>query len=182
VFRSLQELKDAIHRFLDDTNANPKPFTGTKDPSKIIAAVKRGHQVLDSVYYYHYSYTKQQESRCSVTIAVCKRGDVIDYRHVIHALRKKPMALANLGYRDQVFSRPAFARAFAALRERACKITVELALAHERACETDLANVIDAALAAGELPDLSALRSSTGGRSVTTTASIDAALVKLLRR
>ena len=32
VFRSLQELKDAIHRFLDDTNANPKPFTWTKDP------------------------------------------------------------------------------------------------------------------------------------------------------
>jgi transposase len=42
VFRSLQELKDAIHRFLDDTNANPKPFTWTKDPNKIIAAVKRG--------------------------------------------------------------------------------------------------------------------------------------------
>src|SRR5262245_8115624 len=37
VFRSLQELKDAIHRFLDDTNANPKPFTWTKDPNKIIA-------------------------------------------------------------------------------------------------------------------------------------------------
>jgi hypothetical protein len=48
VFRSLQELKDAIHRFLDDTNANPRPFTWTKDPNKIIAAVKRGHQVLDS--------------------------------------------------------------------------------------------------------------------------------------
>ena len=46
VFRSLQELKDAIHRSLDDTNANPKPFTWTKDPNKIIAAVKRGHQVL----------------------------------------------------------------------------------------------------------------------------------------
>ena len=41
-FRSLQELKDAIHRFLDDTNANPKPFIWTKDPNKIIAAVKRG--------------------------------------------------------------------------------------------------------------------------------------------
>ena len=50
VFRSLQDLKDAIHRFLDDTNANPKPFTWTKDPSKIIAAVKRGHQVLDSIH------------------------------------------------------------------------------------------------------------------------------------
>lgn len=27
VFRSLQELKYAIHCFLDDTNAHPKPFT-----------------------------------------------------------------------------------------------------------------------------------------------------------
>ena len=34
VFRSLQELKDAIHRFLDDTNANPKPFTWTRTPTK----------------------------------------------------------------------------------------------------------------------------------------------------
>ena len=50
VFRSLQELKVAIHRFLDDINANPKPFTWTKDPNKIIAAVKRGHQVLDSIH------------------------------------------------------------------------------------------------------------------------------------
>ena len=37
-FRSLQELKDTIHRFLDDTNANPKRFTWTKDPNEIIAA------------------------------------------------------------------------------------------------------------------------------------------------
>jgi hypothetical protein len=49
VFRSLQELKDAIHRFLDDINANPKPFTWIKDPNKIIAAVKRTHEVLDSI-------------------------------------------------------------------------------------------------------------------------------------
>jgi transposase len=50
VFRSLNDLKDAIHRFLDDTNANPRPFTWTKDPNKIIAAVKRGHQMLDSIH------------------------------------------------------------------------------------------------------------------------------------
>ena len=50
VFRSLQELKDAIHRFLDDTNANPKPFTWTKDPNKIIASVKRGHQSFNSIH------------------------------------------------------------------------------------------------------------------------------------
>ena len=29
-----------------------------------------------------------------------KGGHVVDYRHVIHALRKKPMALNNLVYRD----------------------------------------------------------------------------------
>src|ERR1700740_1850453 len=50
VFRSLQELKDAIHRFLADTKTNPKPFTWTKDPNKIIAAVKRGNQMLDSIH------------------------------------------------------------------------------------------------------------------------------------
>src|SRR5262245_56427836 len=45
VFRSVQELKDAIHRFLNGINANPKPFTWTKDPYEIIASVKRafGH-------------------------------------------------------------------------------------------------------------------------------------------
>jgi len=46
----LHELKDAIHRFLDATNAIPKPFTWTKDPNKIIAAVKRGQQALDSIH------------------------------------------------------------------------------------------------------------------------------------
>src|SRR6201989_2278087 len=32
-------------------------------------------------------------------------GHVVDYRHVIHALRRKPMALLNLVYRDQLFPR-----------------------------------------------------------------------------
>lgn len=91
-------------------------------------------------------------------------GHVVDYRHVIHALRRKPMALANLVYRDQLFPRQAYRRAFDALRERyddrrACKVTVELlALAHERACEAELAETIAADLDAGRLPDLAALR------------------------
>jgi hypothetical protein len=93
-----------------------------------------------------------------------KGGHVVDYRHVIHALRRKPMALANLVYRDQLFPRDAYRRAFEALRERcgdrhACKVTVELlALAHERACEAELADAITADLEAGRLPDLAALR------------------------
>lgn len=36
-----------------------------------------------------------------------KHGHVINCRHVIHALRRKPMALLNLVYRDQIFPREA---------------------------------------------------------------------------
>ena len=41
-----------------------------------------------------------------------KHSHVVDYRHVIHALRKKPMALINLVYRDP---RRAYARAYTAV-------------------------------------------------------------------
>ena len=93
-----------------------------------------------------------------------KRGHVVDYRHVIHALRQKPMALLNLVYREQLFPRQAYARAFEALlakegEKRACRVTVELlALAHDRACEAELAEAIEAVLDAGELPDPAPLR------------------------
>ena len=50
VFRSLADLQAAINRFLAETNAHPRPFTWTANPDKIIAAVKRGHQVLDSIH------------------------------------------------------------------------------------------------------------------------------------
>jgi transposase len=50
VFRSIEELQDAIKRFLVENNRDPRPFQWTKKPSKIIAAVKRGHQVLDSIH------------------------------------------------------------------------------------------------------------------------------------
>jgi hypothetical protein len=50
VFHSLVDLQAAINRFLAETNENPRPFTWTADPDLIIAAVKRGHQALDSVH------------------------------------------------------------------------------------------------------------------------------------
>jgi hypothetical protein len=93
-----------------------------------------------------------------------KHAHVVDYRHVIHALRKKPMALLNLVYRDQLFPHPAYKRAFEALlanegEKNACRTTVGLlALAHDRACETELADAIAAALDAGEMPNLDRLR------------------------
>jgi hypothetical protein len=92
-----------------------------------------------------------------------KHGHVIDYRHVIHALRRKPMALLNLVYREQLFPRRAYQRAFEALlpaegEKRACRTVVGLlALAHERACEAELADIIDAELDAGRVPDLDLL-------------------------
>ena len=50
VFRSIVELQAAINAFIAEINDSPKPFIWTADPDKIIAAVKRGHQVLDSIH------------------------------------------------------------------------------------------------------------------------------------
>jgi transposase len=50
VFRSVEELKVAINRFVAETNANPKPFVWTADPRRVLAAVKRGKQALESVH------------------------------------------------------------------------------------------------------------------------------------
>ena len=50
VFHSLVDLQAAINPFLTEHNKSPKPFVWTADPDKIIAAVRRGHQVLDSIY------------------------------------------------------------------------------------------------------------------------------------
>ena len=74
------------------------------------------------------------------------RGHVIDYRHIIHSLRRKPGALLNLVYRDQLFPRTAYRRAWDRLIEAgpprtACRVMVALlSLAHERACEAELAD------------------------------------------
>src|SRR6056297_2233914 len=46
-------------------------------------------------------------------------GHVVSYHHVIHSLRRKPMALMGLLYRDQLFPRQVFRDMFAALLEQA---------------------------------------------------------------
>jgi hypothetical protein len=93
-----------------------------------------------------------------------KHAHVVDYRHVIHALRRKPMALLNLVYRDQLFPRDAYRRTFNRLLEKlpeksACRMMVDLlALAHDRGCEAELASILDSDLAANQLPDMAGLR------------------------
>lgn len=93
-----------------------------------------------------------------------RHDQVVNYRHVIHALRRKPMALLNLVYRDRLFPREAYRHAFDALLQagperQACRVMVELlALAHERGCEAELGLRLAADLEAWTLPDLVALR------------------------
>ena len=50
IFQSVVDLQLAINRFVAETNADPKPFVWTADPKRVIAAVKRGKQVLESVH------------------------------------------------------------------------------------------------------------------------------------
>src|SRR5271156_1618589 len=50
VFHSLVALQAAINRFLAEANQEPRPFTWTADPNRIIAAANRGYQVLDSIH------------------------------------------------------------------------------------------------------------------------------------
>jgi transposase InsO family protein len=89
-----------------------------------------------------------------------KHDHVVDYHHVIASLRRKPMALLSLVYRDRLFPRDAYRHTFEALREqlpdrRACRIMVDLlALAHDRGCEAELAEALAADLAAGRLPNV----------------------------
>ncbi len=91
-------------------------------------------------------------------------GHVVDYHHVIHALRRKPMALLNLVYRDQLFPRAAFRRTWEALiaaqsPRKACRVMVGLlALAHDRACEAELAAALDTILDGSDMPDLTILQ------------------------
>ncbi len=92
-----------------------------------------------------------------------ERLHVVDYRHVIHALRRKPAALLNLVYRDQLFPRDAYRRTWERLvaalpPRRACRIMVDLlALAHERACEAELAAELERLAHADALPDTALL-------------------------
>ena len=92
------------------------------------------------------------------------RPHVVNYHQVIHSLKKKPMALMRLNYRDTLFPRQAyrlcFERALDRLGEKpACQLLVKLlALAHERNCETELALAIEELGQSVRLPDVQAMK------------------------
>jgi transposase len=67
VFHSVVALQAAINRFLAKHNQQPKSFTWTADPDKIIAAVRRGHQALNDIFQRRRSAGRLVEQPCQVT-------------------------------------------------------------------------------------------------------------------
>jgi len=114
-----------------------------------------------------------------------KRGDrrlaVIDYRHIIGSLLKKPQAFRRYVHRQALYPRTAFRRAWDALdnhldERRACRAYVGLLhLAAAHACEGKLADWLDAVLDRGEIPDLEAARLAMAPAAITAPAVFVAA-------
>jgi transposase len=50
IFRSIVDLQTAINRFLDEHNEKPKPFVWRADPLRVLAAIERKKQALDSIH------------------------------------------------------------------------------------------------------------------------------------
>jgi hypothetical protein len=92
------------------------------------------------------------------------RGRVIDYRHFIDALKRKPQAFKGLVFRDALFPREAYRRMWEQLQckltqRQACQTMVALLeMAARDGVEGALAEALDVLLAAGELPDVKRLR------------------------
>ena len=92
------------------------------------------------------------------------RGRVIDYRHFIDALKRKPQAFKGLVFRDALFPREAYRRTWEQLdlrltQRQACQsIVALLEMAARDGVEGVLAQRLDALRAIGELPDVKRLR------------------------
>ena len=103
------------------------------------------------------------ESVRGVVPAGKQRGKVIDYRHLIPALKRKPGAFARWMLRDDMFPRAEYRLTWERLSEKlperqACKVMVGLLdLAVRGACEMQLAQVLGDLLQVGTLPELNGL-------------------------
>ena len=92
------------------------------------------------------------------------RGRMIDYRHFIDALKRKPQAFKGMVFRDALFPREAYRRTWEQLdlkltQRQACQTIVALLeMAARDGVEGALAERLDALLVAGELPDVKRLR------------------------
>ena len=113
---------------------------------------------------------------CVLTLArgtrspITGRGRVIDYRHFIEALKRKPQAFKGLTFRDALFPRDAYRRTWEQLdskltRRQACQTIVALLdMAANDGVEAVLAQRLETLLALGELPDMERLRAELAPR------------------
>ena len=99
------------------------------------------------------------------------RGRVIDYRHFIDALKRKPQAFKGLVFRDDLFPREAYRRTWEQLERKltqrqACQsIVALLEMAARDGVEAVLAQRLEVLLAVGELPDVKRLREEFAPRA-----------------
>ena len=164
----------------------PLPARRTTDFTEVVARVtKTGGFLVHQVFYSAPSqligqrlrvhvYDDRIEAFLGATAVVThprRRGrddgvrvHCVNYRHVIHALRRKPQALAGSVYRDGLFPRTEYAEAWTALsaalpRRDACRRMVDLLwLAHDEGCEAELAALIADTLGHGDLPEARAMK------------------------
>ena len=185
----------------------PLPQRRTTDFTEIVARVTRtGGFLVHSVFYSAparlighrlrvHVYDDRIEAWLGATkVAIHPRrraaGDgrrvhVVDYRHVIQALRRKPQALAGSVFRDSLFPREEYTQAWTRLSEAlpqkdACRRMVALlALAHDEGCEAELAHLIAEELAEGRAPDARELHERLEPRGRELPADIPVALTAL---
>ena len=115
-----------------------------------------------------------------LTLARCTRspingrGRVIDYRHFVEELKRKPQAFKGLVFRDALFPREAYRRTWEQLELRltprqACQTIVALlGMAALDGVEAVLArrleDLLETGIGAGELPNLAQLRAEFAPR------------------
>jgi len=185
---------------VEQAHLKPLPQRRTTDFTEIVVPVTRtGGFLVKSIFYSAPSqligqrlrvhlYDDRLEAFLGSTLVVTHprargRGDghrvhVINYHHVIHALRRKPQALWSSIYRDSLFPRTEYVEAWKILqrdlpRRDACRRMVDLLfIAHEQACEVELAHLLAADLSAGQVPDPKALASRLAPRHMSLPADV----------
>jgi hypothetical protein len=50
VFCSIVDLQAAINRYIAERNHKPEPFLWKADPKRVLAAIERGKQALESIH------------------------------------------------------------------------------------------------------------------------------------
>ena len=190
VARRNRQRADAVQA--ERVHLKPLPQRRTTDFTEIVVPVTRtGGFLVKSIFYSAPSqligqrlrvhlYDDRIEAFLGGTLVVSHprargrsdghRVHVINYHHVIHDLRRKPQALWSSIYRDSLFPRTEYTEAWKMLqrdlpRRDACRRMVDLLfIAHEQACEAELAHVLAADIDAGHVPDPKALASRLAPR------------------